>query len=494
MTIDGAPYTISSRYTYSGEPVQKAGRFVGERLAALGLGVEYHVWGTFGTSTYSNVIGQLTGTTNPNDIYIIGAHLDNLPSSGLAYGADDNGSGSVATLLAAEILSQYQWNCTLRFAFWTGEEQGMLGSAAYATRAKNANENIKGYLNMDMIAFNGSAPNEIDLFAKSSVPGSVAMMDLYADAIAAYGLNLVPTKYTNDSLGDRSDNKSFWDKGFASMLAIEDYYGDFNTRYHSVNDRLQYLDMAYYTDFVKASLATFAHMTGGPSGPLAVSLASFEAAPASGGVQLSWETVSEIDNTGFNVYRSLTAAQPEQLLAFVPSQAPGGTQGAAYAFLDSDVVAGQTLWYWLEDVAFDGSTALHGPVSVQYLAPSAVTVPERWPLALALRVRGLTPSSRRGWQLASSFGRCAASHSASAPSFEIGSPGSVSRPRSGPVTEPGHFESHSLFFVYWLMRWCNATALRRPGPPEAEAIWLQSGRPCGPEDRGIRSPGGAFMS
>ncbi len=158
-TVGGAPVTITSRYTYSGTPVQKAGQYVGERMQALGLGVEYHVWGTSGTpSTYPNVIGQRTGTTNPNDIYIIGGHLDNLPSSGLAYGADDNGSGSVATLLAAQILTQYEWSCTLRFAFWTGEEQGLLGSAAYATRAKNANETIKGYLNMDMIAYNGARP------------------------------------------------------------------------------------------------------------------------------------------------------------------------------------------------------------------------------------------------------------------------------------------------------------------------------------------------
>ena len=263
VTIGGSPYTITSRYSYSGTPVQKAGQFVGEHLQNLGLGVEYHVWGTSGTpSTYPNVIGQRTGTTNPNDIYIIGGHLDNLPSTGLAYGADDNGSGSVGTLIAADILTQYEWSCTLRFAFWTGEEQGLLGSAAYATRAKTANENIKGYLNMDMIVFNSGAPNEINLFAKSTVPGSVAMMDLYADAISAYGLNLVPVKYTNDSLGDRSDNKSFWNKNYASILAIEDYYGDFTPYYHKITDRVFTLNMAYYTDFVKASLATFAHLTG----------------------------------------------------------------------------------------------------------------------------------------------------------------------------------------------------------------------------------------
>ena len=90
-----------------------------------------------------------------------------MPSSGAAPGADDNGSGSVGTLIAADILSQYQWSCTLRFAFWTGEEQGLLGSAAYATRAKNQGQNIKGYLNMDMIAYNSGAPNEINLFANS---------------------------------------------------------------------------------------------------------------------------------------------------------------------------------------------------------------------------------------------------------------------------------------------------------------------------------------
>lgn len=262
-TIGGAPYTISRRYTYSGTPIQKAGQLVGEHMQALGLGVEYHVWGTSGTpSTYPNVIGQITGSTNPGDIYIIGAHLDDVPSLGTAPGADDNASGSVGTLIAADILSQYQWSCTLRFAFWTGEEQGLYGSAAYATRAKNQAQNIKGYLNMDMISYNSGAPNEINLFSKSSVPGSVNMMNLYADAINAYGLNLVPVKYPDDTMGNYSDNKSFWDKGYASILAIEDYYGDETPYYHTSGDTLSTLNMDYYTDFVKASLATFVHLSG----------------------------------------------------------------------------------------------------------------------------------------------------------------------------------------------------------------------------------------
>jgi len=105
-----------------------------------------------------NVIGQRTGTVNPNDVYVIGAHLDDMPTGATAPGADDNASGSVATLIAADILSQYQWGCTLRFAFWTGEEQGLLGSSVYAARSKTNGETIKGYLNLDMVGYNATAP------------------------------------------------------------------------------------------------------------------------------------------------------------------------------------------------------------------------------------------------------------------------------------------------------------------------------------------------
>lgn len=262
-TIGGAPYTITSRNTYSGTSIQKAAQLVADRLQGLGLSVESHVWGSSGApSTYPNVVGQITGTVNPGDVYVIGAHLDDVPQSGAAPGADDNASGSVATLLAAEILSRHQWTCTLRFAFWTGEEQGLLGSAAYARRASSRRENVRGYLNMDMIAYNATAPNRIDLFTKSSVPGSVAMADLFADTVAAYGLNLAPEKYVDDSMGNYSDNKSFWDQGYASIAAAEDYYDDFTPDYHTARDTVATLDMAYYTDAVKASLATFVHMTG----------------------------------------------------------------------------------------------------------------------------------------------------------------------------------------------------------------------------------------
>ncbi|MEZ4770588.1 MAG: hypothetical protein R2844_19465 [Caldilineales bacterium] len=56
----------------------------------------------------------------------------------------------------------------------------------------------------------------------------------------------------------------------------------------------------------------------------------------------------------------------------MPSQAPGSTQGTSYSFDDTQVAAGQTWYYWLEDVDLNGATTLHGPVSAALQAPTAV--------------------------------------------------------------------------------------------------------------------------
>jgi len=108
--------------------------------------------------------------------------------------------------------------------------------------------------------------------------------------------------------------------------------------------------------------------------PLAVTLASFEAQGSADRVTVSWETVSELDNAGFNLYRAASAAGPQTLLAFTPSQSPGATQSHAYSYEDLAVQPGESWWYTLEDVDVNGATTLHGPVSATVDAPTAVTL------------------------------------------------------------------------------------------------------------------------
>jgi hypothetical protein len=163
-------------------------------------------------------------------------------------------------LIASDIFSQYRWGCTLRFAFFTGEEQGLFGSTAYAQRSYVAGENIIGVLNLDMIAYNtqGSSPN-IDLEAASSVPGSVAIAQLFADVINTYSIDLIPQIFTSGTCC--SDHVPFLNRGFAAILGIEDW-SDFNPYYHTTNDLLGNMDIEYFTEFVRASIGTYAHMAG----------------------------------------------------------------------------------------------------------------------------------------------------------------------------------------------------------------------------------------
>ncbi len=244
---------ITSRNTYSGASIQKATQFVGQHLQELGMEVEYHQWEGV---TYPNVIGEIHGSVDSDDIYIIGSHLDDISMSP---GADDNASGSVATLVADDILSQYPWGCTLRFAFWIGEEQGLRGSAAYARRSFQSGENIRAVLNLDMIAFNTteSLP-DIDVMYYPGMPSTYILSQLFSDVINTYGINLIPELVT--SIRGTSDQASFLTYGFPAILAIEDQ-SDFNPYYHSPNDTPAHTDPGYFTNYVRAAVGSYAHMT-----------------------------------------------------------------------------------------------------------------------------------------------------------------------------------------------------------------------------------------
>lgn len=113
-----------------------------------------------------------------------------------------------------------------------------------------------------------------------------------------------------------------------------------------------------------------------PSNPLAVTLASFNAEPQGDHVLVTWETVSEIQNLGFNLYRSTVEGQVGERInpEMIASMAPGSAQGYAYNFEDATVVPDQTYWYTLEDLSVSGVATTHGQVAATVSAPTAVTL------------------------------------------------------------------------------------------------------------------------
>ena len=101
--------------------------------------------------------------------------------------------------------------------------------------------------------------------------------------------------------------------------------------------------------------------------PTAVDLKSFTATAEKKSIVLGWETASEVDNLGFNLYRAESAGGEQIRLnaEIIPSNVyPGSQSGAAYSYTDSAVYLGRTYNYWLEDVDVYGKAEMHGPVEV----------------------------------------------------------------------------------------------------------------------------------
>lgn len=104
--------------------------------AGLRVRVEASVTNTFGRDTVTqwNTVGEIRGSELPDEVVLVGAHLD---SWDLGTGATDNGAASVAVMEAARLLGALSSAGTrprrsVRFALFSGEEQGLYGSQYYA--------------------------------------------------------------------------------------------------------------------------------------------------------------------------------------------------------------------------------------------------------------------------------------------------------------------------------------------------------------------------
>src|SRR6202008_3964286 len=92
-----------------------------------------------------NTVGEIRGTEKPDEVVILGAHLD---SWDLGTGSTDNGTGSMAVLEAARTLAKLNLKPkrTIRFVLFTGEEEGLVGSAKYVQAHKDELEKVSAVL------------------------------------------------------------------------------------------------------------------------------------------------------------------------------------------------------------------------------------------------------------------------------------------------------------------------------------------------------------
>ena len=98
--------------------------------------------------------------------------------------------------------------------------------------------------------------------------------------------------------------------------------------------------------------------------PTLVELSSLAATPSNQRTTIHWSTESELDNAGFNLYRSETENGDYAKIntSLIPAKG-SSTQGANYEFIDNDVKNRKTYYYNLEDIDLNGKSTMHGPVS-----------------------------------------------------------------------------------------------------------------------------------
>lgn len=202
----------------------------------------------------ANVLGMIPGERS-DEYVIVGAHFDHvgtdptLVGDQVYNGADDNASGVSAALQIARAFA-VSGRKPLRnviFAFWDGEETGLLGSKYFVQTCPYINK-VKGYLNFDMIGRNNKPdnPSYVVYFYTASHP---VFGDWLRGDIKKYGLNLDPNYRAWDNPVGGSDNGSFAKKGVPVIW----YHTDGHPDYHLPSDEADRINYPKLTDITRAA-------------------------------------------------------------------------------------------------------------------------------------------------------------------------------------------------------------------------------------------------
>jgi hypothetical protein len=291
----------------------------------------------------TNVIATLHGSQpeSANRIYLVSGHLDSRCTDVLDFtcdspGAGDDGSGVAAVLEMARAMATHQFDATIKFVAFSGEEQGTFGSLFYATQAKAAGENVAGMFSNDIIGSSlgqngerdrrdvrlfadGPPPNETPAEAairrtmggENDTPARELARFIRDEAEPAVPKMNVWIIYRRDRFLRGSDHGPFLDNRYPAVRFTEPNE-DFRHEHQNVRvengvqfgDLEQFLDYDYIANVARVNAAALAALANGPAAPQNVKV---EASTLSTDTQLEWTANTEPDLAGYEiVYRDTT--------------------------------------------------------------------------------------------------------------------------------------------------------------------------------------------
>ncbi len=301
-TTSSAGQGIGAAYTYIMNQLLQIRTAAPEHFAVFPYGHPYEISATSEQSTRHNIVAYLRGMDIGAGTIIIGAHYDSRTDDGTdstsyAPGADDNGSGVAALLELARILSRYPQRSTIMFVFFSGEEQGRLGSRAFVK--DYVNNTLQPYdtfmINLDTIgswnASDGSI-NDTTIRVYSPGPNDSPSRQLARtlDFIAHnHNLNLdIKLEDGLDRDGRWGDQQSFSDAGYPAIRfieALEDHYN------RESRDTIDGVEASYLVNSTQTVLGVVLSLAGGPRPPSNIALRD----NADGTASLVWEIVPEAE-------------------------------------------------------------------------------------------------------------------------------------------------------------------------------------------------------
>ncbi|KAH8689356.1 aminopeptidase [Talaromyces proteolyticus] len=149
----------------------------------------------------TNIIAQ-TKEGDPENCVMLGGHSDSVTEGP---GINDDGSGSLTLLEVATQLVNYRVNNCVRFAWWAGEEEGLLGSDYYVSvLSPEENLKIRLFMDYDMLASPNFAYQVYNATNSLNPVGSEELRDLYTEFYTSKGLN-----FTYIPFDGRSDYDAF---------------------------------------------------------------------------------------------------------------------------------------------------------------------------------------------------------------------------------------------------------------------------------------------
>jgi bacterial leucyl aminopeptidase len=190
--------------------------------------------------TQKSVIMTIRGTTLPNEIVVLGAHMDSIASGGstaTAPGADDDASG-IATLtevVHAMMVKGYKPQRTVQIMGYAAEEVGLVGSQLIVDDYKAKGKNVVGVMQLDMTNFHNS-DRDIWLMTDFTNPGQNTFVENLIDRYTG-------ATHGRDSCGyGCSDHASWHEAGIPASMPFETRFDDFNPEIHTPGDTLEVSD------------------------------------------------------------------------------------------------------------------------------------------------------------------------------------------------------------------------------------------------------------